>query len=140
MKKHKILTDFKGSQHGWDQPVQFNAGDVVLLTDYLADIAVTNGFAVQADAEDDLEVELNDGGKVTVVDLKKLNKKQLVEFGKEIGLDLDEAMKKNDMLAAIETANANASAAASTAPEENQADEAAPEVQADAEAPENKQA
>lgn len=140
MKKHKILTDFKGSQHGWDQPVQFNRGDVVLLTDYLADIAVTSGLAEPADAEADIEVQLNDGETVTVVDLKKLNKKQLVEFGKEIGLQLDESMKKDDMLAAIETANANAAAAASTAPDEIQADDAAPEVQADAEAPENKQA
>lgn len=44
MKQHKILTDFNGSQDGLDHHA-FKAGTVAVLSDGLAAIAVSEGWA-----------------------------------------------------------------------------------------------
>lgn len=115
MKPHRILKTFNGSQHGNDFNT-FPEGEVHPLSDDLAAIAVKEGWAVEHVENDnpkakDRETKVTGPEEGKPLDLTKLNKKQIVEFAKDnFGIELDEAMKKEELLAAIEAHTAEKAA------------------------------
>ena len=47
MKTYKVLVDFKGSQNGYSEAVSFIRGGISQISDYLAEVALKEGFIAE---------------------------------------------------------------------------------------------
>jgi hypothetical protein len=119
MKPHRILKTFDGNQTGTGPNERFVEGTVADLSDHLAEVAVKGGLAEPVTGEagqkqpDGRETKVAGPQETKPLDITKLNKKQILEFAKaNHGLDLDESLKKDELLAAIDKQVAEKAAAA----------------------------
>lgn len=134
MKPYRILRDFAGSQTGNDGPFYFRKDEIANLSDHLAEVVLKEGWVEpfrpdtitggphpklvpDPGAPNVLVTTENRETKVTgpeetkPFDIARLNKKDLVTFAKDnFGLELDEGMKKDDLLAAIDAHTAGQAA------------------------------
>jgi hypothetical protein len=107
MKNYKILKSFHGNQTGFGETVAFVEGETSQISDALAEVALKEGWIELADAPavTGMQTKVTNPTDTKPLDITKLNKKELVSFGKEkFGLELNEEDKKDDLLAAIKQA------------------------------------
>ena len=95
--------DFDAWENGAVKPLALKTGEAVEVSDDLAEILVRDKLAALEPAQPGLPLV----GEKPPVDLDALTKEKLVAYAKaEFDLDLDEKLKKDELIAAIQAAAA----------------------------------
>ena len=94
--------DFDAWENGAVKPLALKTGVAVEVSDALAEILIRDKLAAPESAQPALPL----GGQAPAeLDLQKLKKADLIAYAKEaFGLDLDEKLNKDELIAAIEAA------------------------------------